>query len=362
MSVHPLVERAQQADVRKARAFRAVAAALTGEQLAGEFEQEQASAPSRSGGGRRHLVAPNRKLAQLRRPHRDSEHAAMALLARQKDAERGLLLPEDIGHFEPLHAGVILKSAVADRARGADDPNYGVGTVDLAGIGPDDRLCLAFLRYLAPSAKRVSPGDTPLRALLEALVQSAVAWANRAPLLTELAARAERPFADAPPFILLIGSPRYWELQRAREAQKGAGWIRELARLAEEFTEASGGVNILYLGLRVAGDPGWRYEASGPVFEDEVRLLPAWEHGAGRVKPPARPRKRRRFAEPEPPSVVEPDLARPVRRYEIGENYASGDRIKHSTLGLGVVQGIAGDGKIRVQFDEKESVLVHRRP
>ena len=50
-----------------------------------------------------------------------------------------------------------------------------------------------------------------------------------------------------------------------------------------------------------------------------------------------------------------------MRNYGINEFYTAGDRIEHPTLGLGVVQGIAGTGKIRVHFDEKKSVLVHDR-
>ena len=61
------------------------------------------------------------------------------------------------------------------------------------------------------------------------------------------------------------------------------------------------------------------------------------------------------------PTVVEADLSRPVRDYRITEHYSAGDRIQHPTLGTGVVQGIAGPGKIRVHFDERRSVLVHDR-
>ena len=58
---------------------------------------------------------------------------------------------------------------------------------------------------------------------------------------------------------------------------------------------------------------------------------------------------------------VEADLTRPVRGYALTESYESGDRIQHPTLGLGVVQGIAGNGKIAVLFGEKKSLLVHER-
>ncbi len=360
--MHPLVERSEQREVRKASDFRLCAQALTGAQLADEFQQECASAPSRSSGGRKHLLAPNRRLAAERGgARRDCEHAAIALVQRQKQTERGLLLPEDIGAFDALHAGAVLKSGVPDRKLGAADPNYGINKVDVVGIGQGDRLALGFLRFLAPGAQRISPGDTPLRALLEAMAQCAVAKANRDVLLAELAPRSQRTFAaDAPPVLMLIGSQRYWELSRRREAHKGAGWIRELSRLAEEF-EAASGVTVMYLALRVNGDPGWQYDTGAPVFEGDVRLLPAWEYGAGQPKPRPRSSRRRRSAAELAAMPVAADLERPVRSYDFNAFYTAGDRIEHPTLGVGVVQGLAGPGKIRVLFENKKNVLVHDR-
>ena len=50
-----------------------------------------------------------------------------------------------------------------------------------------------------------------------------------------------------------------------------------------------------------------------------------------------------------------------MRDYAVTEQFERGDRIQHATLGLGVVQGIAGNGKINVLFGERKSVLVHGR-
>jgi hypothetical protein len=60
--------------------------------------------------------------------------------------------------------------------------------------------------------------------------------------------------------------------------------------------------------------------------------------------------------------VVEADLSRPIRAYQLTESYSAGDRIAHPTLGTGVVQGSGGAGKVRVLFDEKKALLVHERP
>jgi len=62
-------------------------------------------------------------------------------------------------------------------------------------------------------------------------------------------------WAAEPPILVLLGSRRYWELCRKREAQKGAAWIKELQRLAKEIEEAIG-VTVIYLGLALEGDPG----------------------------------------------------------------------------------------------------------
>ena len=55
----------------------------------------------------------------------------------------------------------------------------------------------------------------------------------------------------------------YWEICRKREAQKGAGWIRELERIGREVAQVIG-VEVIYLGLDVPGEPAWKYGEAGP--------------------------------------------------------------------------------------------------
>jgi hypothetical protein len=355
---HPLIERASQREVRQSKGFRAEAEKLTGEMLASEYREEQEGAPRRSEAGKKHLVAHNRKLAESRRPGRDAEHAAIALVSYARESGP-LPLPEG-GSLHPLHAGVHLRAAPVDRARGADDPNRGVERLDLVGLGPADRLTYAVLRYAAPSVTRLGTGDTPLRVLLEGLAHVAIAEADRVPLAEEVAALAGRPPGDTPPALLVLGSPRYWELSRRREAQRGAAWIREMERLARELEEALG-VSVAFFGLRLEGDPGWGYESGAPVLAGRPRLVPAWEHGAGRVRPKPKPRRRKESASAAD-LPVEADLSRPVRPYTSHERYSPGDRVAHPTLGVGVVQGAAGPTKIHVLFDGRKSLLVHDRP
>jgi hypothetical protein len=359
VSQHPLIERAADREVRQAKGFRVAAEKLTGDVLAREYAQEKEGAPRRSEAGKRHLATPSRRLVAERNPARDGDHASLALVERQQRTSKPLSLPDETGDVEVLASGVVLRTAPPDRAQGASDPNWGIDAVDFLGLGPEDRLVVGVMRYVAPSATRIGAGDTPLRALLEGLAQAAVVDANRTALAAELAARTSRTPSELPPMLLLAGSVRWWELCRKREPQKGAAWIREMERLAKEVGEQAN-VPVVFAALRATGDPGWSYETGSPVFESEVRLVPAWEYGAGRIRPKAKPRAKK-VAGQAAPVVVEADRSRAVRSYAASEHYTTGDRIQHPTLGVGVVQGSAGPGKIRVLFDERAAVLVHDR-
>ncbi len=360
MSLHPLVDLAADKDVRKAAGFRAVAAELTGENLSERYTQETANAPHRQDAGRKYFVAYNSRLSAMRKPGRDDEHASLALADHCSRSGDSLGLPDEGGAVSFVQAQVPLKSAAEDKSKGDADPNKGVGRLDLLGVGPEDRMVVGQVRYLAPSASRGRTGDTPLRALLEGLAAAAIAQANVEALREEVMAKSGRTLSDAPPLLLLIGSPRYWELCRKREAQKGAAWIKEMERLAGEIEEETG-VGVVYLACRVEGDPGWSYPEGTPVLDAAPALDRAWEYGAGRVRP--KPKARPRHIDPAD-LPAEPDLSQPVRDYAVTELFERGDRIQHSTLGLGVVQGIAGNGKISVLFEdgERKSVLVHGRP
>jgi hypothetical protein len=357
VSQHPLLDLAADPRVRRASDFREVAAGLTGAQLAEAFEQEVRAAPRRQEGGRKHFVPYSRRLAGERRPARDGEHLSLALVELCRRSGRGLVLPDGKGSLDAVAAQVALQAAGAAGESG-EAAERAIGRIDLLGLGPDERLAVVQIRFVPTGAARVGTGDTPLEAALEVLARAAVAHANRSALAAEIAEACGRSVSEAPPLAVVLGSPRYWELCRRREAQKGAAWIRELERLAREL-EAANGVGLLFLGCRLEGDPGWSYPEGWPVLAEAPRLVPAWEASAGRVrpKPPARPK-------PGAPVEVrvEADLSRPVRPYAASEKYAPADRISHPKLGLGVVQALVGAGKISVLFADRKVVLVHGRP
>lgn len=358
MGLHPLLDLALAPDVRRSASFREIAARLSGEELGAGYRAGLAHAPDRGATGRRYFTAYNRRLAAERHPDRDAEHLSLALADWGSRDEQGLTLPDAGGRVRFLQAQVSIRSAAEDPARGEQDPNRGLGRIDLLGAAPEGRLVVASVHYIAPSATRGGTGDTPLRSLLEGLAHTAVAQARRDALAQEIVEAGGPALGDAPPLLLLIGSPRYWEISRRREAQKGAAWIREMERLAGEV-EVATGVGVHFLACQTSGDPGWIYAEGGPRFETAPRLVRAWEYGAGRVRPKARPR-----AKPAAPAdlPVEADPTRPIRAYAASEVYRAGDRIDHPTLGLGVVQGSAGQGKVNVLFGERKSVLVHERP
>jgi len=353
---HPLIELSNQQEVRQAKGFKDVAAALSGGELAELYEGELANAPKRAAVGKKFLVRI--KPPSARRAHRDEEHLSLALLKYCRDSGAALDLPRS-GSLQLLAAQVPLATASADRSAGDSDPNKGVGKIDLLGVGPGDRLVVGKLKFLEPQATRGGSGDTPLRALLDGLAHTAIASANRESLSSELAAPIGRALSEEPPLLVLLATPRYWELCRKREAQRGAAWIREMERLSRDAEEAIG-VQVMYLAIALEGDPGWVYGEEGPALVAAPRLTAAWEARAGVVKPKAKPRTRTQTGAVE--KDVEADLSRPIRTYLVTESYNAGDRISHPTLGTGVVQGSVGVGKVRVLFDGKKALLVHQRP
>jgi hypothetical protein len=130
-----------------------------------------------------------------------------------------------------------------------------------------------------------------------------------------------------------------------------------MERLAREIEEGFG-VTVIYAACQLEGDPGWSYPEESPVLDAPPRLVRAWEHGAGKVRP--KPRPRPKSIDPAD-IIVEADLTRPARDYSISGSFLAGDRIDHPTLGQGVVQGGAGNGRISVLFGETKRLLIHER-
>jgi hypothetical protein len=343
-----LLQLAADRRVRQSKGFREVAEELTGEKLAALDAKQRERAPRRAAAGKRFFPKHAARLGK-----KETEHVSRALLRLGIDTA----IPcDDEEALRFVDWGVPLASGTPEKSDPLD-PNAGVGKVDLLALRHDERLVAATFRFLPPDATRGTTGDTPLRALLEALAASAIIAANIEDLRKEAAERFGVEPAAATPAVALIGTPRYWELCRKREAQKGARWIREMERLATEVEEQLN-IPVYYLGMKLRGDPWLESDDEGPRLPHSPGIDTAWEPRAGVVKPKASTRSRTVAAVDEP---VEADMSRPVRDYATTEAYDPGDRIQHPTLGMGVVQAVAGPAKVRVRFDEDERVLVHNR-
>jgi hypothetical protein len=354
VSRHPLIELANDREVRQSKGFRLAAERINGEALAEMYQQEVANAPKRYDADKKFLVGQKGTVARGGKTGKPHEHLSVALVNRFRSAGEGLDLP-----MAP--AGDTLDSfayQVPLKVR-QSDPDKRIGKVDLIGAIPENRLAIVVLKYVPPSATRGSTGDTPLRALLEGLAYTAIVQANRTEILGEIEAAYGRKLSEDPPTLIILGNTRYWELCRKREAQRGAAWINQMERLADEI-DSHLDITVSYLGIKLQGDPGWELQDDRPELVGTPILDRAWGPGAGKVRPKARPKAKSKAAEAD--EIVEADPTRPPRPYKITESYEPGDSIDHPTLGRGVVQRPAGVGKIKVLFDGTQRLLIHERP
>lgn len=323
MNRYPLSDLAATPEVRQAKRFRKAAGDMTGEGLGASYTSQQQS----GGGG---LVEP--VLSAARAPRGEIETTAAHLVEHCKKGERLDLSDE---------------RAVDLIARGVQAADSDAGKIDLLGLDGENRLVVVALRHTAADASRCAVGDTPLRLLIEGLASCALAEGEQAAIRAALEAEGRTPIED-PPVLLVLATPRYWELCRKREAQSGAAWINELERLGREI-ESHIGVTVEYLALETGGDGD---EPAGPS------LVRAWEAGAGTVKVRAKSTSRATPAE----VIIEADPSRPPRAYAPSEQYQPGDQIAHTTLGSGVVQRVLGPSKVEVMFDGERRLLVQGRP
>ncbi len=358
MSLHPLIALVNDRDVKQAKGFRMAAEKLTGAGLEADYQTEVASAPKRSADSLKHLGVRAGRKSKGRQHGRDEKHLAEAIVRDVQVEEGAEPKPRELPSGETITVVdymVPIKTAAPDKDKGNSDPNAGVEDVPILGVIGEDRLVVGVLKYLEPDATRSGAGDTPLRLVLQGLAHAAAADANRDALREEIAEATGKTIGEEAPAVMIAASPRYWELCRKREAQKGAGWIRELERISREVGESIG-AEIFFVGLETEGVPGWDYDEEGALLSGPVRFVKSWETGAGKLKPKPKSKKTDPADE-----IVEGDLSRPVRPYSIRESFESGDRIAHSKLGEGVVQAIVGKGKISVLFGEEKKLLVHER-
>lgn len=78
---------------------------------------------------------------------------------------------------------------------------------------------------------------------------------------------------------------------------------------------------------------------------------PAPSSGGGGASTWGRPRRRKaRSATTPAPQMADFDPSKPPRGYSPKDTYVAGERVIHSSFGVGVVAGVPGPGKVDVQF------------
>jgi hypothetical protein len=353
VSIHPLIALATERQVKQAKGFRGAAAELTGASLEPLYKEEVAAAPKRHDEDKKYFGQKTIRTPSARQNGKDDKHFALAAGNYARGGGESAKLADE-SELLIIDGLVPLRTAAPNKAQGDADPNKGVDDVGLIGLLPDNRIAVICVKYLKPEATHSGAGDTPLRLLLATLAQAAIVDANQLAFRAEILEATGRTTSDEAPAIIIATSPRYWEICRKREAQKGAGWIREVERLAREIAEQIG-TEVFYAGIESKSDPAWEYADDGPILSAPIVLLPPWESTAGRVKP-----KRKKASNA--PEIIEPNLEKAAQAYSIFGSFEGGDRIDHKTLGSGVCQGSAGTGKIKILFGEDTKILVHERP
>lgn len=368
MSAHPILDLVQDHDVKQAKGFRAAAERITGASLEAAYQQEVAAAPKRSEHGLAHLDVRTGRRAKARQHGKDERHLAEAIARAAKAGNltapnRPLELPTGepltlVDHNVPIRITTTRAAggAAAEGAGGDAEASAEIEDIPLLAVLGDDRPAVLVLKFIDADSNRSGANDTPLRLLLQGIAHAAAYDANRTALREEIAKATGKTTGDEAPAVIVAASPRYWELCRKREAQKGAAWIRELERIARESAEAIG-CEVFFVALATHGTPGWDYDDEGAVLSGPISLAKAWEGSAGKLK--AKPKSSKK-AEPAV-VLVEADPDRPARRYSIRDTYAVADLIQHPKLGEGVVQELSGRDKILVLFAGEKKLLVHGR-
>ena len=369
MSLHPLIALVSDRDVKQAKGFRAAAEKLTGASIEADYQTEIANSPKRSGADLAHLGIRSGRKAKGRQHGRDEKHLAEAIARAAQNSEDDSLVSSSLElpsgeTITFIDSAVPIRTAAPDKEKGDSDPNAGIEDLPLLALVGEDRIAVAVLKYLEPDATRSGAGDTPLRLMLQGLAHAAAIDANGEALRAEIAEATGKTTGGEAPAVIIAASPKYWELCRKREAQKGAGWIRELERIAREIGETIG-TEVFFVGMTLESadsedsedsGTGWDYDDEGPILKSKLGFVKAWETGAGKLKPKPKPKKI------DPADViVEADPSKPLLPYSIRDSYERGDRINHKNLGEGVVQGVTGRGKIAVMFGDERKLLIHER-
>ena len=362
MSSHPLLELANDADVKTPAGFREAANALTADALSSLYEQERAIAAEEASADIQHF--PDHDGTVEGDPTVDEKEFATAVFNQCQEDQSRLVLPDAVPPTDPddvddegtppttidlIDFAVNMTTLPPRKVKAR---NRVISSLDLLGIAMDDRLAVQRVRLMPP---RSTKGDTPLRAILEGLAQCAVVEAYHDTLSAQITERTGREVSSERPRLVVFANNRYWEIYRRRSLKSAGPWMEAMRRIAGEVEQGLG-IPLRFASIKLYGDPPWRIRHGRPLLASDVVIRNGLEPVGNELKPKSRPRT---TVKEDP--VVEANLERMPVPYSVRDSYLAGDRISHPKLGEGVVQRSLGPTKVEIRFGEEVRVLVQGR-
>ena len=217
MSTRPaLIRRATDAGVNRATTLAAVLRDLDLGAVVGDYEQYVVAAPSRGADGHAYFVHRAGAPSSGTPTNRREEHLAMALANEGASLAAGAETANVLAYAFPLFSS---------------GPSAGVRGVDLVGHSSDTERFWVIELKVAQSAGR---GDSPLRALFEVLIYSAVVEANQDYISRELGDRYGRTWSQRRPGMVVAAPSAYWK--RWAPSRRTGDWWSEFARAVGELS------------------------------------------------------------------------------------------------------------------------------
>ncbi|MDK1027193.1 MAG: hypothetical protein QGM46_10635 [Actinomycetota bacterium] len=187
-----LIEFANSRDVRLVSKFAKTASSIDIDQLHAMYKALRDTAPHRHARDKKYFVGHSGVPSTVGTSTRSEEHLAIALCNDNAAISLG-----DSGGLRLLDYQVPLKARRAD-AR--------IGKVDIVALATSGRVAVIELKMATPKSK----GDTPLRALLEALAYCAIVEANAQEFAFEIRERYGLHATDGRPDLVVMGPRPYW--------------------------------------------------------------------------------------------------------------------------------------------------------
>ncbi len=275
MDVERLIDLHSAPGVNNITAFAATARTLDLGRICDLYDELRRAAPRRHSRGKRYLVGRTGVPNSGEQSNRREEHFAIALY-RKSCAGAAFAMPDG----RPLS---IIDYQTPLKARLSDQ---GLGKIDLFGVVDG---CVPCVIELKVEGTKASLGDTPLRALLEALAYCAVVEANVDDIRSEAAEQYGIALTEARPALVVMAPAEYWTGYLGHP--KAGEWISAIRDLAAGITDAM----HLEVHLLALLDAGFEMGLEGkpPRLTGDPRVVSLAELAADAGQPDS-PRVRRR--------------------------------------------------------------------